>query len=405
MDIAKNFAKVTVSTTYDASATSIVLTTGHGAKLPTAPFNVVWWNSTDYADPSDDPNVEIVRVTAISTDTLTVTRGQEGISASTKNTASKTYKMLAGLTAKVINTDLANVPLNAPQGFLINGKLSVSVASNNLTVAIKTLAGADPSASDPVYCRIGNTVRSITAALSVTKNAGTNYFNSGSTELATNEIDYFAYLGYNATDGVVLGFARIPYGRTYGSFNTTNTNETYCAISTITTASSTDEYELVGRFNATLSATASFNWSIPATSIVINRPIFETRWLTYTPTLHGSGGSAGTFAATYGGKYKLSGNDFAIDITIKCTNVGSWSSAVQVKLPISTPSTLLTDIPLSGFVCANGANPATAGRGTPKLAASSSVIAFLTGVDSGVLTWGTFVVNDHVRVLHTIPLT
>jgi predicted secreted protein len=106
LDNAKNFAKVTVSTGYDASATSIVLTTGHGVKLPTAPFNVTWWNATDYADPSDDPNVEIVRVTAKATDTLTVTRNQESSGASTKNTAGKTYKMIAGLTVKA-TTDLA----------------------------------------------------------------------------------------------------------------------------------------------------------------------------------------------------------------------------------------------------------------------------------------------------------
>jgi len=105
MDLFKNFAKVTVSTGYDAAATSIVLSGGHGAKLPAAPFNATYWNSTDFADPTDDPNVEIVRVTAISTDTLTVTRGQEGITASTKNTASKTYRMIAGLTAKTLNED------------------------------------------------------------------------------------------------------------------------------------------------------------------------------------------------------------------------------------------------------------------------------------------------------------
>lgn len=35
---------------------------------------------------------------------------------------------------------------------LINGKLVVSVASNVLTVAVKTAAGNDPSAADPVYC-------------------------------------------------------------------------------------------------------------------------------------------------------------------------------------------------------------------------------------------------------------
>lgn len=108
-DVAKNFAKCTVSTGYDAAATSIVLSSGHGAKLPTVPFNITWYNATDWPDPSDDPNVEIVRVTTISTDTLTVTRAQEGTSASTKNTASKTYKMIAGFTAKVMNTDEQNL--------------------------------------------------------------------------------------------------------------------------------------------------------------------------------------------------------------------------------------------------------------------------------------------------------
>lgn len=123
LDNAKNFAKVTVSIGYDASATSIVLSSGHGAKLPTVAFNAVWWNVTDYADPSDDPNVEIVRVTAISTDTLTVTRAQEGISASTKNTAGKTYKMIAGLTAKAINSDIA--PVASPS---FTGTVSVASA-------------------------------------------------------------------------------------------------------------------------------------------------------------------------------------------------------------------------------------------------------------------------------------
>ncbi|MDE2439140.1 MAG: hypothetical protein KGN01_07175, partial [Patescibacteria group bacterium] len=107
IDNAKNFSKVTVSAGYDAVATSIVLSTGDGAKLPTAPFNVVWWDSTTYSDPSDDPNVEIVRVTNIATDTLTVTRAQESTSASTKNTVGKTYKMIACLTAKTMNNDIA----------------------------------------------------------------------------------------------------------------------------------------------------------------------------------------------------------------------------------------------------------------------------------------------------------
>ena len=103
MPNAKNFAKVTVSTGYDADDTSIVLNSGHGDLLPIVPFYVTWWNSTDYSDPFDDPNKEIVLVTARSTDTLTVTRAQQDTSGSTKNTAGKTYMMLAGFTAADFN--------------------------------------------------------------------------------------------------------------------------------------------------------------------------------------------------------------------------------------------------------------------------------------------------------------
>jgi hypothetical protein len=106
LDNVKNFAKVSVSTGYDASATSVVLASGDGAKLPdptTLNYNCVWYNFSDYPDPSDDPNAEIVRVTGKSSDTLTITRAQEGTSASTKNTSGKTYKMILGLTAKMIS--------------------------------------------------------------------------------------------------------------------------------------------------------------------------------------------------------------------------------------------------------------------------------------------------------------
>lgn len=198
------------------------------------------------------------------------------------------------------------ISLNAPQGFLINGKISVTDASG-ITVAIKTLAGADPSATDPVYVRIGDTVRTISAALSVAKADGTNWCNAGSAELATKEVDYFVYLGYNATDGVVLGFSRYPGANQYSDFSTTTTNEKYCAISTITTAASTDYYEVVGRFAATLSAGAGYTWSVPTYTAInlIQRPIYETRWLDWVPTLSVSAGTAPTYTGTFSNKYKI----------------------------------------------------------------------------------------------------
>jgi hypothetical protein len=121
-DARKNFAKVTVSTGYDASATSIALSPGDGAKLPQpstdGAFNLVWWDSTTYADPADDPNVEIVRVTARSADTITVTRAQENTTASAKNTSASTYKMVLSPTAKTIDDLLGSFSIQTVSGTL-----------------------------------------------------------------------------------------------------------------------------------------------------------------------------------------------------------------------------------------------------------------------------------------------
>lgn len=109
MDQVKNFAKGTVSGPYESTDTAIDLQTGHAARFPTPPFNAVWWNASDYPDPADDPTKEIVRVTNISTDTLTITRAQEGTTAEDHNTAGKTYNLIAGLTALAWSTLLGDV--------------------------------------------------------------------------------------------------------------------------------------------------------------------------------------------------------------------------------------------------------------------------------------------------------
>jgi len=201
-----------------------------------------------------------------------------------------------------------------PQGYLINGKISVTDAAG-ITVAIKTLAGADPSETDPVFVRIGDSVHMLTAALSVAKADGTNWFNAGSTELATKEIDYFVYLGYNATDGVVLGFSRI-IGNQYSDFSATTTNEKYCAISTITNAASTDYYEVVGRFAATLSAGAGYTWTVPTFTAInlIQRPIYETRWLSWVPVCAYSGGGGSNLTPTNNrATYRIAGTDLSVN--------------------------------------------------------------------------------------------
>lgn len=149
MDAAKNFAKGTLVTGYDDEETTIVLNSGEGARFPAAPFNAVWWNSTDYPDPADDPNREIVRVTAKSTDTLTVARGHEGtgtpgVAGFTHNTEGKAYKLIAPLTAKTLDDILpsaksgdnhvvdvvGDLDLNAGAALIGNGVSSVRLSAS-----------------------------------------------------------------------------------------------------------------------------------------------------------------------------------------------------------------------------------------------------------------------------------
>jgi hypothetical protein len=81
-DAHKNFSYSAVATAPSpaSSGTSLVVTAGQGALFPAVPFNATIWPSG--ALPIST-NAEIVTVTAVATDTLTIVRAQEGTSART----------------------------------------------------------------------------------------------------------------------------------------------------------------------------------------------------------------------------------------------------------------------------------------------------------------------------------
>lgn len=129
-----NLAVVTVDALYDGSATDIQLASGHRARLPNPasygamPF--VWWDATNYTNPEDDPNAEVVWYTAqhATPDMITVTRGAETVQngqvtvPSTKNTGASTYKMRLSYSA----------------GRVIAGRLAIGVGTA-LTVSTNTI--------------------------------------------------------------------------------------------------------------------------------------------------------------------------------------------------------------------------------------------------------------------------
>jgi uncharacterized membrane protein len=131
------------------SGVTIVISSGDGAKLPNPAVDGAF-NLTIYKEGDPFASPEIVRVTARSTDTLTVTRAQEGSIATTK-TEGSTWKVVMFPTAKTIqdidstkvnvadivdnltSTD-TNKPLSANQGKVLqDGKVATASIVNDLT--------------------------------------------------------------------------------------------------------------------------------------------------------------------------------------------------------------------------------------------------------------------------------
>ena len=166
LDNTANFVQVQASTGYSSAATAITLQSGQGSKLPAAPFNLIWWNSTDYPNPANDPNVEIVRVTTIVSDTLTITRAQESTTASNKNTVGKTYSLVLGITAKMIS-DIASA---LPSGTAVYSEIpSGSGTSFTLT-----------------HTPVSGSLRLFGAGARLTSGAGNDYTLSGATITTVN---------------------------------------------------------------------------------------------------------------------------------------------------------------------------------------------------------------------------
>lgn len=155
-----NNQQFTLPSGIDSSSTSLSLPTGHGLTSPATtgrPIVGTIWNATDYANilaASQGSAAETVLITAIATDTATVTRGFDGTSAIAHNTAGKTYYLtLVGSAASIRSSNVLDVRSYGATGD----------GSTDDTTAIDTAIG-DLSANDTLYFSPG-TYR-VTAALS-----------------------------------------------------------------------------------------------------------------------------------------------------------------------------------------------------------------------------------------------
>lgn len=232
------------------------------------------------------------------------------------------------------------VNLITREGVLINGKLQVSVSSNDLVVAIKTLADADPSATDPVFVKINGTLRTISAATSITIADGTNWFNSGGVELGGLVVPYFAYALWDSnSSAVALTIARKSHYRIVTTAMSTTTSESHIFGYSGFTAG--DDMVNIGYFEATLSLTGTSHlWTVPAwTNLNLrNVPTVESEWKSWTPVYT----AVGTGTPTYGTvtntfvKYKVVPNGYHLEQRASGTTGGTTVTQILSTLPFQS---------------------------------------------------------------------
>lgn len=220
------------------------------------------------------------------------------------------------------------------EGTLIGGRIAVSAAGNNLTVAIKTLDNNDPTPASPVYIILDKVLRRIDSALSIVMNGGTtNRFNAGSLELRAKTIDYFLYGLWDATAGVVrLVASRIPYASTYNDFNSTSTHEKFGQVSG-GTPSTSSVVAVIGRYDAILSfSSPNYNWTVPGSPLIIQKPTNTTRGLDWSPQFVGF--SVAPVVST--ARYQIIGDK--VEFYISMGNGISNATNFQITLPMSSIS-------------------------------------------------------------------
>ena len=184
---------------------------------------------------------------------------------------------------------------------MLDYKLSVTVVSNDLVVALLHADGTTPSTDDPLIFKIGNDWRMISGALSITIADGTNWAAAGSPEVGGQLTGWFPYLVWDSNSSVVaLTIARIPYARLVSDFSATTTNVFHAYnYANFTT---TDDVINIGYFEATLSLVAtSYLWTVPTFTgaNLVHRPTFESRRLTFTPIFTNLTVGDGTLSASY----------------------------------------------------------------------------------------------------------
>lgn len=135
-----NNAFSTVGTAINNVVTTLVLASGEGARFPTPSGGDYFLLTLTQA--TAETSWEIVKVTARSTDTLTIVRGQEGTTAASWGVGSKAQlRLTSGTMALLVDTTAIQT--------LTNKTISAGTFSNGVTESVYTITDAAGFAITP----------------------------------------------------------------------------------------------------------------------------------------------------------------------------------------------------------------------------------------------------------------
>lgn len=213
-------------------------------------------------------------------------------------------------------------------------RIVVTVSADDLIVSLKHEDGTtDPSADYPLYFKIGNVLRAVTAATSITIVDGTNWFDSGAPRFGGVVRPYFVYLVWDSNSSIVaLSISPIPYGALVSDFSATTTNEKH--LYNYANFTSTDDVINIGYFEATLSLVAtSYLWTVPTfTSYNLKHQRTErSNIVTWTPIWT----NLTITSATVTARYQIDGRRIWREVDVVFGASTAISGGVQYSLPFS----------------------------------------------------------------------
>lgn len=231
-----------------------------------------------------------------------------------------------------INTYLAVKRMYPAEGLMVNGNIAVNFQSgafSSITINRFRNIGS-------IFVRIGSELY-LSGTVTALSSGGSSAFllNNLPAAIVNQNTDFFVYMGLKTSDGSVFAtVSRFPGARFIGDFSTTNTNGRYSVLNAGSSGHAvTDPVTVVGRVTLQWNGTALVNPTDFSTRgyNIINFPVRESEWRTWTPTFTGGPLSYLTVNVV-AANYRLSHRTALVHLRTSGTTSGT-GNYVPISLP------------------------------------------------------------------------